>query len=300
MATPAETQPLNGWLVLDKPEGPSSAQLVARVRRLSGVKRIGHGGTLDPLASGVLPLALGEATKTAGYALGGDKKYRFTIRFGEARDSDDRSGRLVGVSAARPSEAAIRALLPAFEGIILQTPPVFSAIKVQGRRAYSLARADRAPELAPRPVHIAALRMTRLLTEDEAEFELACGKGTYVRAIARDFSVQLGTLGHVGSLRRLAAGCFTEAQAISLDMVESLVHSAALADRVLPVESVLDDIPAMILTADEAKRLRQGQAIPRDGEQKEGTVRALESSRLVAIARLQGGWLRPVRVFNLE
>ena len=209
---------LHGWVVIDKPQGLTSNRIVQHVRRATGAKA-GHAGTLDPLATGVLPIALGEATKTTAYAMRGHKSYRFSVRWGIARATDDCEGEIVGESDARPGRAAIEAVLPRFVGTITQAPPIYSAIKVAGRRAYALARADVPPSLPGRPVEIAKLRLIAAPDRDTAEFEAVVGKGTYIRALARDLASELGTVGHVAALRRLSVGQFTEGQAISLEIL---------------------------------------------------------------------------------
>src|ERR1700732_2145327 len=249
---------LHGWLVIDKPQGITSARAVALIRRATGAKT-GHAGTLDPLATGILPLALGEATKTVRFASAGHKRYRFRIRWGVARETDDREGAVTAESAIRPDTAAIEAALPQFIGVLQQRPPAYSAIKVAGRRAYALARAGRAPDLPARRIEIAELRLSGVPEPDHADFQAVVGEGTYIRSLARDLAEVLGTLGHVVELRRLAVGCFTETQAISLDSALALGHSLAASGHLLPIETVLDDIPALALTATEGARLRQGQ-----------------------------------------
>ncbi|TMK36056.1 MAG: tRNA pseudouridine(55) synthase TruB, partial [Alphaproteobacteria bacterium] len=255
----------------------------------------------------VLPLALGEATKTVRFAAAGQKHYRFTVRWGIARDTGDREGAVTAESAIRPDQAAITAILPRFTGALLQRPPAFSAIKIAGRRAYALARAGRPPEMLERSIEIAALRMTRVLDPDHAEFEAVVGEGTYIRSLARDLAEALGTLGHVVELRRLAVGSFTEKQAISLDSALALGHSLAASGHLLPIETVLDDIPALALTASEAARLRQGQPVtPQDEGERERLARiddgAIVGARLdrllIALARIEDGRLRPVRIIN--
>jgi tRNA pseudouridine55 synthase len=299
-------QGLHGWLVIDKPQGITSARAVALVRRATGAK-VGHAGTLDPLATGVLPLALGEATKTVQFAAAGRKRYRFRIRWGIGRDTDDREGAITAESPVRPDAAAIAAALPGFIGTIRQRPPAFSAIKIDGRRAYALARAGRPPEMAPRPVEIVELQLIALPDRDHADFAAMVGEGTYIRALARDLAAALGTLGHIAELRRLAVGRFTEAQAISLDSAVSLGHSLAASGHLLPIETVLDDIPALALTATEAARLRHGQRVtPQDrGEQErlarieDGAIVGARLDRLlVGLARIEDGGLRPVRIIN--
>lgn len=297
--------PIHGWLVLDKPLGMSSAQAVAAVRRALGAAKAGHGGTLDPLATGVLPIALGEATKTVSYVMDGAKTYRFAVRWGESRATDDAEGAVTATSPLRPSEQAIRAALPRFTGEIEQVPPAYSALKLDGERAYDLARRGETPELAPRQVRIDRLD---LLTADadSARFEVRCGKGTYIRSLARDLAVALGTFGYVAELRRTACGPFTESQAISLDKLAGFVHIAA--SFVLPVATALDDIPALAVTEDEAQCLSRGQSIPVSAPDAARVaaagppnqiVRAHAADRLVALARIDGAMLRPVRVLLL-
>jgi tRNA pseudouridine55 synthase len=252
---PAGDRGLHGWLVVDKPLGLSSGRVVELIRRRAGTK-VGHAGTLDPLATGVLPIALGEATKTVAYAMTGLKRYRFRIRWGIARTTDDGEGQIVGECASRPSLEAIEAIMPRFIGMIPQAPPAHSAIKVGGRRAYALARADRHPVLEPRPVHIAKLRLIATPDRDHADCEAVVGKGAYIRALARDLGLALGTFGHIAELRRLSVGRFTEEQAISLDSVALDRHSLDLSGCLLPIETALDGIPALVLTAGEAARLR--------------------------------------------
>ncbi len=301
-------RPLHGWLIIDKPPGLSSAQVVAAVRRHTGAAKAGHGGTLDPLATGVLPVALGEATKTVAHVVDGPKTYRFTIRWGEARSTDDAEGELVATSPVRPGEAEIRAVLPRFVGAIEQVPPAYSAIKVEGVRAYDLARAHETVALAPRLVQILSFDLVAYGDPDHADFLVRCGKGAYMRSLARDLAVGLGTVGHIAELRRTAVGRFTEADAISLETLASLGHSAGASEHLLAVETALDDIPALALTADEARRLRCGQSIglvrrsdrERIGDLASGSlVCAMSGGRPVALARFEAGDLRPVRILNL-
>ncbi|HEX3884484.1 MAG TPA: tRNA pseudouridine(55) synthase TruB [Stellaceae bacterium] len=297
---------MDGWLVVDKPEGITSNRAVTIVRRATGAKT-GHAGTLDPFASGILPIALGEATKTVRFASEGRKRYRFTVRWGVATDTEDREGAVTAESATRPTGDQIAAALPRLTGTILQRPPTFSALKVDGRRAYKLARAGKPPELAPRPVDIVALDLVGIPDPDHAEFAAEVGSGTYIRALARDLAEALGTVAHVIALRRTQVGRFTEALAISLDLVALLGHSRAASEHLLPLEFVLDDIPALVLTADEVARLRHGQQVtPRDPRERaqldrldEGTiVGARHDQLLIAVARIENGCLRPVRIIN--
>ena len=301
-------RPVHGWLNLDKPAGISSSDAVNRVRRAFDAAKAGHGGTLDPAATGVLPIAFGEAPKTVAYAMDGAKTYRFVVRWGQATSTDDGEGEVIETSDARPDGAGLEALLSSFTGEIEQVPPVFSAIKVDGRRAYELARKDVPVELAARTVSIAEIRLVETPDADHAAFEVTAGKGTYVRALARDIARAAGTVGRVVSLRRTAVGPFQENHAISLDKIESLGHIAPDSSPLLPVETVLADIPALALTAQEAQRLKRGQTVPvlpvasrspfKDIMQGD-TVCAMSEGRLVALARIAGGEIRPVRVMNL-
>jgi tRNA pseudouridine55 synthase len=298
---------IHGWVVLDKPIGMTSTQAVAVVKRLFQAKRAGHAGTLDPLASGGLPIALGEATKTVPFVMDGRKRYRFTVCWGEERDTDDTEGRAVSVSEARPAPEAILALLPRFTGLIEQTPPRYSAIKVQGERAYDLARDGEIVELAPRPVEIHKLALLEQEGNDRSIFEAECGKGTYVRALARDMGRILGCYGHICALRRTLVGPFGENDMIPLEQLEALCNRAAsgegsLADALLPVETALDDIPALAVTRADAARLHRGQAVllrGRDAPSGSGTVYVTVAGRLLALAEIGNGELIPKRVFNL-
>jgi len=297
---------IDGWLVLDKPAGISSAKAVAIARRAFNAAKLGHGGTLDPLASGVLPLAFGEATKTVSLVMDGRKTYRFTIRFGQQTATDDAEGEIVATSDVRPDDAAIRATLPRFTGLIEQTPPAFSALKIEGKRAYELARQGQAVELKPRPVEIFRLDLLARPEPDLADFEVDCGKGTYIRSLARDLALALGTVGHVAALRRTQVGKFTENRAISLVKLEALGHSPARFEHLLPVETVLDDIPALAITEEEAALLRKGQFLPmlrtglrdRVPPMSDSPLRAMFGDRLVALVRTEDGEIRPVRVIN--
>lgn len=299
--------PVHGWLVLDKPLGVSSAQAVARVQRLLDAKKAGHGGTLDPLASGILPIAFGEATKTVSYVMDGAKSYRWSVRWGESRTTDDAEGDISATSDKRPTEAEINAVLPRFTGDILQTPPAFSAVKIAGRRAYELARNDQVPELAPRLVRVDAFRLIEA-TEEGATFETDCGKGTYIRSLARDLAKALGGLAYVSALRRTRCGPFSEEDSICLDKLGEIGHSDDPLRFVLPIKTALDDIPALALTEDEARRLQSGQLLPVDrlavfvpGAILEGEIlQVLQGQKLVALARIEDAFLRPVRVLTYE
>ena len=302
-----EKRDVHGWVILDKPVGMTSTHAVAVIKRLFTAKRAGHAGTLDPLASGCLPLALGEATKTVPFVMDGRKRYRFTVRWGEERDTDDAEGKAVGASEARPTAEAIYATLPAFTGTIAQVPPKFSAIKVEGERAYDLARDGQDVVLEARPVDIHGLALVETPDPDTAIFQAECGKGTYVRALARDIGRVLGCLGHVSALRRTQVGPFGENDMISLEQLEALCHRVAagegsLADALLPVETALDDIPALAVNRADAARLQRGQAVllrGRDAPIFRGTVHVTTSGELVALAEVDRGEIIPKRVFNL-
>ena len=294
-------QKVDGWVVLDKPLGMGSTQAVGRVRWLFTAEKAGHGGTLDPLATGVLPIALGEATKTVPFVMDGRKEYRFTLRFGEARSTDDGEGAVTATSEDRPSDQAIRAALPRFTGHVEQTPPAFSALKIGGQRAYDLARAGQNVDLKPRQVMIDRLELVSRPDADHADFVVGCGKGTYIRSLGRDLAQALGTVGHLSALRRTAVGPFREESAISLPKLEALGHIPPLLGALVPVATALDDIPALALTGTQADRLRHGQPVllTRDVPPSGTLVRAETGSKLVALVRSDGVALQPVRVFNL-
>jgi tRNA pseudouridine55 synthase len=297
--------PVHGWLVFDKPQGMTSTQAVTRVRRLYEAEKAGHAGTLDPLATGVLPIAFGEATKTMPFAVEGAKEYRFTIRFGAETDTDDAMGKVAAQSDKRPTRAEIEAALPNFTGEIEQVPPRYSALRVDGARAYDLARDEEEFELAPRTVWIEALRLTEQPDRDHCVVEAQCGKGTYVRAIARDLGRALGSYGHVAALRRTRVGAFGEDEAVPLERLQALADSGghdALLGTLAPVEAPLGDIPSLTLTSSDADRLRRGQAVllrGRDAPIIEGTVYATSRGKLVALCEVSKGELRPRRIFNL-
>jgi tRNA pseudouridine55 synthase len=294
-----EKRDVNGWLVLDKPVGMTSTHAVSVVKRAFQAKRAGHAGTLDPLASGLLPIALGEATKTVPFVMDGRKIYRFTVRWGEERDTDDAEGRAVASSAERPSAEAIRALLPRFTGLIEQVPPRFSAVKIEGERAYDLARDGEVVELAPRPVDIHRLELVENPDGDHSVLAAECGKGTYVRALARDLGRTLGCFGHVAALRRTAVGPFSEDVAMSLDAITA---GAVEPPPLLPVAAALAALPALRVSSADAGRLARGQAVllrGRDAPVMEGWVSVSAQGSLIALAQVEKGELRPRRIFNL-
>ena len=301
MARRRRGRAISGWIVLDKPEGMTSTQAVGRVRWLFDAAKAGHAGTLDPLATGLLPIALGEATKLVSRVMDGAKRYTFTARWGEARDTDDAEGEVLAASEARPSHAAIRAALSDFTGEIEQRPPTYSAIKVAGARAYDLARQGKPAVLEPRPVWIDRFELLEREDGDDpdlAHFVVDCGKGAYIRSLARDLGERLGCLGHVVRLRRAKVGPFGEGDAILLDKLEELRHKEALDEALILIEAVLDDIPALAVMGSEAVRLKNGQTV-RVPSTKQGLVCVMADDRPLALGQLDHGELRPVRVFNL-
>jgi tRNA pseudouridine55 synthase len=299
-------RPLDGWLIVDKPPGLTSTDVVNRVRRWFEAQKAGHGGTLDPLATGVLPIAFGAATKTVPYAMNGTKVYHFTIRFGEARDTDDADGQVVARTDVRPTDASIRSALEQFRGDIMQVPPAFSAVKVGGERAYDLSRAGAPPALEPRPARVDRFELIARPDPDTAVFEVQSGKGVYMRSLARDLALACGSLGHVAALRRLRVGPFAEDGAIPLDKLAPAEDTGPTSpDFLLPVATALADIPALALTDAEAAGLRKGQSIslvslmgriPRAANPDGGLARAMAGGRVIGICRLEDGWLKPERL----
>lgn len=298
---------VHGWVVLDKPIGMTSTHAVAVVKRLFAAKRAGHAGTLDPLATGCLPIALGEATKTVPFIMDSRKRYRFTVRWGEERDTDDAEGRVVETSATRPLPDAVAALCPQFTGTIEQVPPRYSAIKIEGERAYDLARDGQEVVLQSRMIDVGSLDLVESPDPDHSVLETECGKGTYVRALARDMGRLLGCFGHVSALRRTSVGPFGEVAMIPLEQLAALCDRAAagegnLADALLPVETALDDIPALAISRADAARLQRGQTVllrGRDAPLLRGTVYVTASGDLIALADVDRGEIVPKRVFNL-
>jgi tRNA pseudouridine55 synthase len=304
-------EPISGWVNLDKPIGMTSTQAIGKLRRILNAQKIGHAGTLDPLATGVLPIALGEATKTIPFAQDADKTYTFTIIWGEQRDTDDGEGAVIATSPHRPSEGDIRAVLPEFLGEIDQIPPLYSAIKVNGARAYDLARAGEIPDLKSRIVYIDSLDLLSTSPES-ADFRMVCGKGTYVRSLARDMAEMLGTKGYIGALRRDKVGVFSAESAISLDILEALDYQSAREKALLPLQTVLGDIPALALKMDETARLRSGQVLQFvsrpdfDRLEKAGlggiepqVALAMFNGQPTALVENERVEIRPLRVFNL-
>ena len=306
MARRKKGDPVNGWIVLDKRRGMTSTQAVGAIRRIFNAQKAGHAGTLDPLATGILPIALGEATKTVSYAVDGTKAYRFTVRWGAETNTDDSEGQVTRTSEARPTVEDIEALLPRFTGVILQTPPQFSAIKVDGNRAYDLAREGETVQLEAREVVIDALRLVDMPDADTSMFEAECGRGTYVRALARDFGRELGCCGHVIALRRTLVGHFDESIAVTLEALDEMATrpdgAADLAQQLRPVDMALKDLLALPVSQSDAGRIGRGQSIlirGRDAPVMAGDAYAVFRGQPLAIGMLEQGEFRPVRVFNL-
>ena len=298
----------NGWLVIDKPSGFTSFQVVKVIRKLYSVKKAGHAGTLDPLATGILPVALGEATKTIPYIIYTDKTYHFTVCWGDDRDTNDSDGRVIATSKKRPSEESIMNILENFKGKFEQVPPDYSAIKVNGQRAYKLAREQKPVQLKARTVEVKSIKLLKIPDPDHAEFCVTTSKGFYVRSLARDLGLKLGTFGHIVSLRRSQVGSFYEKDSILLDSLLALEHSRDKFEALLPVERALDDIPALSLSESSAERLRCGQSISVTEEanwldEKPDKANKLAyvtfNRKLLAVVALQDDYLKPIRIFNL-
>ena len=317
MARRRKGDPVHGWVNLIKPLDMTSTDAVSKVRRLFNAQKAGHAGTLDPLATGILPIALGEATKTVPFLMEADKAYRFTVQWGATTATCDREGEIIAQSDARPDRASVVEALKAFEGEIDQVPPAYSAIKVDGERSYDLARAGRAVELASRRVTIHSAVLLDTPDVDHAIIEIRCGKGVYVRAVARDLADALGVCGHVSELARTRVGKFCEKDGFTLENLQDLVHMGRELDGMSPVETALDDIPAMAMTGEDAFRLSQGRSIvlvPRQvealkaclvprtigGQDASRTVLATRNGRPAALCELRAGRLNPTRVFHLE
>jgi tRNA pseudouridine55 synthase len=309
MARRKRGQAVHGWVCLDKPLELGSTEAVSIVRRLFDAQKAGHAGTLDPLATGILPIALGEATKTVPFMMDAGKVYRFTVSWGVSTDSVDAEGTEIARSDVRPSREAVEAALPTFVGEIDQVPPRFSAIKVDGQRAYDLARDGAEFELKARPVTIHEAAVTAC-DADRVEIRVRTGKGVYIRSLARDLAVMLGAEGHVTALRREQVGPFSTENAVTLDILREMVHRGAASEGLLPVATALDDIPDLAVTATDAFSLRQGRPIlllPRQIETLKArlspgsrTVSAFEDGTLVALCQMRAGRLEPDRVFNLQ
>ena len=309
MARRRKGDPVSGWICLDKPEELGSTQAVGRVRRAFNAQKAGHAGTLDPLATGVLPIALGEATKTVPFLMDAAKAYRFTVAWGVETASFDREGAVTGTSDVRPGAAQVAEALAAFVGEIEQIPPDFSAVKVDGVRAYDLARDGVAMDLKSRRVVIHDARVVRAAGPDAVDLEIECGKGTYVRALVRDLATSLGAKAHVSALRRTRVGPFGEADAKGLEVVEEMCHIGKALEVLLPVETALDDIPELAVTTEDAFRLTQGRSIvllPRQVETLQARlspsriVSACYEKRIIALCEMRAGRLNPTRVFHIS
>jgi len=306
MARRRKGRPIHGWIVLDKPLGLSSSRAVAAVKRALDAAKAGHAGTLDPLATGLLPIALGEATKVSSFAMAGAKSYRFTVRWGTRTETDDSEGAIIETSDKRPTADEIADAATAFEGTISQVPPQFSAIKVSGERAYAIARGGGKSELEAREITVDRLALINASDPDCAVFEVDCGKGTYVRAIARDLGAALGCCGHVEALRRTRVGPWSEADGVSLEMLQDTspidAPQEAWKEYLRPVATALDDIPALAVSSADAARLKRGQPLllrGRDAPSLQGTVFVESRGEPVALAEARQGALHPKRVFNM-
>jgi len=309
----AKGQKIDGWVNLNKPVGITSTQALAAVKRVLNPQKAGHAGTLDPLASGILPIALGEATKTVPYVQDCIKTYNFTVTWGEQRTTDDAEGQAMATSDLRPTQAHIESLLPEFHGEIEQVPPQFSAIKVEGNRAYDLARDGEEFELKSRIVFIESLVIVRH-SEAETAFRCVCGKGTYVRSLARDLGVKLGCFGYISALERAAVGPFTLENAISLDIFTRNDDKPSPEQVLLPLQTALDDIPVLALREQEAARLKNGNVLTflskpdlermtsagiEWGNKNIVTALATYDKKAIAIVEVEGPELHPIRIFNI-
>lgn len=290
--------PINGWLLLDKPKGITSAKAVAMVKKYCSVKKIGHAGTLDPMASGVLPLAIGEGTKVMRFAVAHEKTYQFTIKWGEESDTGDAEGKIITRSETRPEQTEIEAIFPKFTGTIMQQPPAYSAIKIGGKRAYALARAGEEVDIPAREITIHELT---LLAHNPpfTTFRTRCSKGTYIRSLGSDIAKELGGHAHVTELIREKIGKFSLNDTILLDHLEKIVHSARLSEVILPVDSVLDDIPVLECSTEDAKKIKHGQRVLFLNQPNREIVRMYSSGDLIALGGMQNNLFKPTRVFNL-
>jgi len=303
---------INGWIILDKQIGISSRTAVTKISRILKIKKVGHGGTLDPLASGVLPIALGEATKVISFIQDKQKCYSFTIKWGETTETDDLEGAVLERSEVRPNIKQINSIIPSFIGEILQKPPIYSAIKVNGQRSYKLARKNIEVNHEFRKVEIYDLILKKIINLDKAEFEVKCGKGTYVRSLAKDLAEKLHTKGHVIQLRRLSVGNFEEKDTILIDFTKEIIHSPMIFNKILPTEAVLDDIPALVLNKTEARQIKQGQKLELNSLEnidhflkknpnynKFEKIYAIENNDPIALIKIYEGIVKPTRIINL-
>ena len=302
---------MNGWIIVDKQIGITSRQVVTRISKTLNIKKVGHGGTLDPLATGVLPIAIGEATKVISFIQDTKKKYSFIIKWGETTDTDDSEGKVIEKSESRPTQEEITNILKSFIGNIFQKPPIYSAIKINGQRSYKLARKNVEIEHIYRKVQIDNLILKKIINIDSAEFEVKCGKGTYVRSLARDVAEKLNTKGHIISLRRLSVGPFDEKHTIFIDFSKKIIHSPSILSKILPIKIVLDDIPALFLNETEARRVDQGQKIQLNSLQfvKQFELKhpnynefekicAFKENELVGLLKIENGIIKPARIIR--
>ena len=302
---------INGWIIVDKQTGITSRQVVTKISKILNLKKVGHGGTLDPLATGILPIAIGEATKVISLVQSKEKKYAFIIKWGESTETDDAEGKILEISKARPSHKEITRILNCFIGNIFQKPPLYSAIKINGQRSYKLARQKIEIEHKPRKIQVYNLTLKKIIDVNSAEFEVTCGKGTYVRSLARDIAEKLNTKGHIVSLRRLSVGPFDEKDTIFIDFSKEIIHSQPVLDKLSPIETVLDDIPALVLNEKEARQVKQGQKINfeslqfiKNFELKYPNYNAFEkfcaicNKKLIALIKIEDGKVKPARVIN--
>ena len=302
---------INGWIIVDKQTGITSRQVVTKISKILNLKKVGHGGTLDPLATGILPIAIGEATKVISLVQSKEKKYAFIIKWGESTETDDSEGKILEISKARPSHKEITSILNCFIGNVFQKPPLYSAIKINGQRSYKLARQKIEIEHKLRKIKVYNLTLKKIIDVNSAEFEVTCGKGTYVRSLARDIAEKLNTKGHIVSLRRLSVGPFDEKDTIFIDFSKEIIHSQPILDKLSPIETVLDDIPALVLNEKEARQVKQGQKINfeslqfiKNFELKYPNYNAFEkfcaicNKKLIALIKIEDGKVKPARIIN--
>ena len=302
---------INGWIILDKQSGITSRQAVNKISKVLNIKKIGHGGTLDPMATGILPLAVGEATKCISLIQNKSKKYSFIIKWGESTDTDDSEGKILEKSNVRPTKNHICNIIKSFTGKIYQKPPIFSAIKIDGERSYKLARKNINIQHQPRLIEVYNLTLKQVINSDFAEFEVVCGKGTYVRSLARDISEKLNTKGHVTMIRRHSVGSFNEKNTIFLDFFKEIIHSPIFLNKILPIEAVLDDIPALAFNNVEAGKLKQGQKIKFNSlefknnfineypnYQEFEKIPAISNNNLIALVKIDNDLVKPKRIIN--
>jgi len=295
---------LHGWVVVDKPLGFTSTDIVRIIKKKFNVKKVGHGGTLDPMATGILPIAIGEATKTVSYLMNSKKTYTFTVKWGEETDTDDSTGNIINQKILYPDLVDVKKIIPRFIGEIDQLPPIYSAKKINGKRAYQIARDGEIPRLSTNKVKIENIKILEKISEKEMSFEVTCGKGTYVRSLARDFGRCLGTYGHITKLERTAYGPFFNKIIISIDRLNEINHVIDnLYLLIQPIETVLDDILAVKINNQEANKLKTGLSIPLSPEYNGNNNRdayAIFEKKLIAICKINENVLKPIRVLNIE